>query len=127
MNFLDFEQVVTIDAGTTKACTNFLIVDDDIFMEGNETFQLEIMLLLPLPITTPTTTVTIIDDDGTYVSSIVNVLGTSTILSLLNKFLQMHLHTFNLSYINPILVMLSFLSSSFGMLPCCVHRTTPAQ
>ena len=92
LNFLDFEQVVTIDAGTTKACTYFPIVDDDIFMEGNETFQLDIMLLLPLPITTPTTTVTIIDDDGTYVSSIVNVLGTSTILYLLNKFLQMH-HT----------------------------------
>ena len=68
LNFLDFEQVVIIDAGTTKACTYFPIVDDDVFMEGNETFQLDIMLLLPLPITTPTTSVTIIDDDGTLVS-----------------------------------------------------------
>ena len=63
--------------GITKVCTNFLIVDDDIVMEGNETFQLDIIILLPLPVTTSTTTVTIIDDDCTYVSSIVNVVGTS--------------------------------------------------
>ena len=67
VDFLDFAQVVTIDEGITKACTNFMIVDDDIVMEGNETFQLDIILLLPLPVTTSTTTVTIIDDDCTYV------------------------------------------------------------
>ena len=117
VDFLDFAQVVTIDEGITKACTNFLIVDDDIVMEGNETFQLDIIILLPLPVTTSTTTVTIIDDDCTYVSSIVNVVETSNTI-ILTKVLQMHhTHSNSLINLNLVSIKLSLFSIFLCMLP----------
>jgi len=63
-DFIDESRVVTIAAGDTEACTNFVVEDDSLALEGDETFVVDFEVPPGvLPGTPSTTTVTIIDDD----------------------------------------------------------------
>ena len=65
MDFVGGASFLNIITGATETCTDVGVIDDDIAMEGNETFAVELLLpfiLLPLDISTAE--VTIIDDDS---------------------------------------------------------------
>ena len=63
-DFIDEPRVVTIAAGDTEACTRFVVVNDSLALEGDETFVVDFEVPPGVQSGTPsTTTVTIIDDD----------------------------------------------------------------
>ena len=63
-DFIDEPRMVTIAAGDTEACTRFVVVDDSLALEGDETFVVDFEVPSGVQSGTPsTTTVTIIDDD----------------------------------------------------------------
>jgi len=56
---------VTIPAAASQACADIPIIDDDIALEGDETFQVTLVVPPGTPSSHPdTATVTIKDDDG---------------------------------------------------------------
>ena len=56
--------MVTFAAGETEACTNFVVVDDLLALEGDETFVVDYVVPPGVQSGTPSsTTVTIVDDD----------------------------------------------------------------
>ena len=63
VDFIFSLPIVTLPAGTTEACTNIQIINDETVLEGNETFGVEITPLIPVPVNISTAVVTIIDDD----------------------------------------------------------------
>ena len=64
-DFLPETLIASFAAGATEACVEFIVINDPIALEGDETFDVDFD---PpegiLPGTPPTATVTIIDDDG---------------------------------------------------------------
>ena len=65
MDFVRGTFFLTLVTGATETCTNIELVDDDIAMEGNETFRIELMsLFIPIPLDISTAEVIIIDDDS---------------------------------------------------------------
>ena len=56
--------VVILRAGTTESCIDIVIINDDIALEGDETFTSQLSLLSEIPVDITIAVVTIIDDDG---------------------------------------------------------------
>ena len=56
--------VVVLRAGTTESCIDIVIFNDDIALEGDETFTSQLSLLSEMPVDITIAVVTIIDDDG---------------------------------------------------------------
>ena len=54
---------VTLPAGTTEECTAIQIIDDS-QVEGNETFQIDVIPIFDIGTIISNAVVTIIDDDG---------------------------------------------------------------
>ena len=65
-DFLAGTQTASFTAGSTRACVNFVIIDDDLALEGDETFTATFETPDGFASVDPSTaTVTIIDNDGT--------------------------------------------------------------
>ena len=65
MDFVGGLFTLALVTGATETCTNIELIDDDIAMEGNETFRIELMsLFIPIPLDISTAEVIIIDDDS---------------------------------------------------------------
>ena len=65
-DFLAGTQTASFTAGSTRTCVNFVIIDDDLALEGDETFTATFETPDGFVSADPTTaTVTIVDDDGT--------------------------------------------------------------
>ena len=64
-DFVSRTQTASFAAGSTRACVEFIIVDDDIALEGDETFTATFATPDGFMASEPSiSTVTIIDDDG---------------------------------------------------------------
>lgn len=77
MDFTPSSAEITILASESSACADLPITDDDVALEGDEVFLVELETPMDVPSTsTQPSTVTIIDDDGMYVlySPIVSAL-----------------------------------------------------
>ena len=63
MDYRDDTALLTLRAGATEICTNFVIIND-LAEEGNETFSVILEALFPISVDISTAVVTIIDDDS---------------------------------------------------------------
>ena len=63
MDYRDDTALLTLRAGATEICTNFVIINDS-DVEGNETFSVILEALFPIPVDISTAVVTIIDDES---------------------------------------------------------------
>ena len=65
MDFTATSAEITILASESSACADLPITDDEVALEGNEVFLVELVTPMGVPSTSPQpSTVTIIDDDG---------------------------------------------------------------
>ena len=63
VDYRDDTALLTLRAGATENCTNFIIIND-LAEEGNETFSVILEALFPISIDISAAVVTIIDDDS---------------------------------------------------------------
>ena len=64
MDYFDTSIIfVTLPAGTTEECTAIQIIDDS-QVEGNETFEIDVIPIFDIGTIISNAVVTIIDDDG---------------------------------------------------------------
>ena len=64
VDFMEDLSIVTLRAGTTESCIDIVIINDDIALEGNETFTSQLSLFFEISVDISTAVVTIIDDEG---------------------------------------------------------------
>ena len=56
--------VATFRAGTTESCIDIVIINDDIALEGDETFTSQLSPFFEVPVDITTAVITIINDDS---------------------------------------------------------------
>ena len=64
VDFMEDLSIVTLRAGTTESCIDIVIINDDIALEGRETFTSQLSLFFEIAVDISTAVVTIIDDDS---------------------------------------------------------------
>ena len=63
VDYREDTELLTLRAGTTEMCTNFVIINDS-DVEGMETFSVTLEALYPISVNISSAVVTIIDDDS---------------------------------------------------------------
>ena len=64
VDYIVAQSIATFRAGTTESCINIVIINDDIVLEGSETFTAQLSLFFEISVDTTTAVVTIVDDDS---------------------------------------------------------------